>query len=439
MKSIPRSAAYAWFVVVLLMLAHVLSFADRQILNLMVGPIRADLGISDTQMSLLMGFSFAVFYTVCGIPLARWADRSSRKALITAGVVVWSLATAACGLAQRYSHLLLARIGVGVGEATLSPSAFSLITDYFPRGQRATAISVFGMGTYIGGGLAFLIGGLVIHYASKAGPMVLPLLGEIKPWQSVFLVLGAAGLLFSLALLLIREPERTHGPAQSIPLAEVFGVLRRNARALCAHHFGFAVIALSGYGSAAWLPTYFIRVLGWSPMQTGLIYGSIVAVFGTLGIICGGRLADTLIARGRTDATLRVGVWSALAATPGIAVLMTTTSLPLIVVLLAIGVFLLSMPFGAAPAGLQEIVPPRMRAQASAVYLFVLNMVGLGFGPTAVALVTDYGFGHDAAVGYSILVVCAAAQLLGALLLRSGYAAYRSSYEMQRAAEATAA
>lgn len=426
---------YAWFVVVLLMLAHVLSFADRMILNLMVGPIRADLGISDTQMSLLQGFSFALFYTVCGLPLARLADRSNRSRLIMMGVVAWSIATAASGLAQRYVHLLIARIGVAVGEATLSPSAFSLISDYFSREKRATAISVFGMGTYIGSGLAFLLGGLVVQFAKNQGPMSLPLIGEIRSWQLVFLILGVAGLLFALLMLLVREPPRSNPQAAAMPVTQVFSALRGNARTLTCHHLGFAMIALSGYGASAWIPTYLIRVQQWTVTQVGLAYGIVLVVAGTLGILCGGRLADYWIARGRSDAPLLIGAFAALAATPFAFILYTTPNPVLIVTLLATGTFLLSMPFGAAPSGLQDIVPPAMRAQASAIYLFVLNMIGLGCGPTAVALVTDYVFHDDLAVGRSLLVVGMTSQLLGAGLLLLGLAAYRDSYARQRGIE----
>lgn len=428
-----RSALrYPWFVVTLLMMAHVLSYVDRQILNLMVGPIRKDLGIGDTEMSLLMGLSFALFYTVCGIPLAWWADRGSRRWLIALGALAWSIATAASGLALRYWQLLLARIGVGVGEATLSPAAYSLITDYFPRERRATAISVFGIGTYVGSGLAFLLGGGVVHYANRHGPMVLPLLGEIRSWQLVFLMLGAIGLVFSLLLLLIREPARSAERKAGLPFAQVLAILKANAGTLFCHHFGFALIALATYGSAAWIPSYFIRVHHWTPAQVGLIYGTSVAVFGTLGVLCGGVVADRLIRRGIDDATLRVGIGAALAAVPFAAVFLCADSTWLIAVMLAPAVFFFSMPFGVAPAGLQDIVPPAMRAQASALYLFVLNMIGLGFGPTAVALFTDYVFRDDLAVGRSLLVICVGAPLLAAAVLDLGLRPFRDSLARQR-------
>ncbi|MGH8561818.1 MAG: MFS transporter, partial [Nevskiales bacterium] len=200
----PQSLGYAWYVVAVLMVAYVFSFIDRQILNLLVGPIRRDLGISDTQMSLLMGFSFALFYTICGIPLGRLADSKSRRTIIAVGIFFWSIMTAACGTARHYWQFFLYRMGVGVGEATLSPSAYSLIADYFPREVRATAISVYSMGIYIGSGLAFLLGGLVIKFAGQA-EVVLPVVGATRPWQLIFFMLGIAGILFTFAMYTVRE------------------------------------------------------------------------------------------------------------------------------------------------------------------------------------------------------------------------------------------
>ncbi|MGH8445522.1 MAG: spinster family MFS transporter [Solimonas sp.] len=431
---------YAWFVVALLMAAHVLSYVDRQILNLMVGPIRADLGISDTEMSLLMGFSFALFYTICGIPLAWWADRGSRRKLIALGAFAWSLATAASGLAQRYGHLLAARIGVGVGEASLSPAAYSLITDYFPRERRATAISLFGTGVYIGSGVAFLLGGAVIHYANTHALPSLPLIGTPRPWQFVFLLLGVAGALFSAVLLAIREPVRSGGKPAAAPFAVLLGEWRASAPTLLCHHFGFALIAVATYGSAAWIPSYLIRLHQWTPAQVGIWYGGAVAVFGTLGVLLGGVIADRLQKRGVGDATLRVGIFAALAAIPCTVLFLLADGRALIVAAMAPAVFFFSMPFGVAPAGLQEVVAPAVRAQASAIYLFVLNMLGLGFGPLAVALATDYVFGNDLAVGHSLLLVCVSAPALAAVLLVLGLAPFRASLARQQAiAKLTAA
>ncbi|HSC85369.1 MAG TPA: MFS transporter, partial [Pseudomonas sp.] len=339
------SSLSAWTTVVILMVAYVLSFIDRQILNLLVAPIRRDLVISDTQMSLLMGLSFALFYTVCGIPLGRLADTKSRRGLIAIGVLFWSAATAACGMARLYWQFLLCRIGVGVGEAALSPAAYSLIADSFPAERRATAISVYSMGVYLGSGLAFLLGGLVIKFASAQGDLHLPIVGEVRPWQLIFLILGAAGALFTLLMLAVREPARRGiGAGVAVPLAEVGRYIRRNRRTVLLHNFGFAGLALAGYGSGAWIPSFYIRTYGWDAGQVGIVYGSLVAVFGCLGIVFGGRLADWLAKRGRVDANMRVGLFAAIGALPLVSLFPLMPDAVWASVLMAPTVFFLSMP-----------------------------------------------------------------------------------------------
>ena len=422
------SSARAWATVAILMVAYVLSFVDRQILNLLVEPIRRDLAINDTQMSLLMGLSFALFYTVCGIPLGRVADTRSRRGLIAVGILFWSAATAACGMAKLYWQFLLCRIGVGVGEAALSPAAYSLIADSFPAERRATAISVYSMGVYLGSGLAFLVGGLVIQFASAQGDVTLPVLGEVRPWQLIFLILGVAGVFFTLLMLAIKEPvRRGAGAGVAVPLSEVGRYIRANRRTVLLHNFGFAGLAFAGYGSAAWIPTFYIRTYGWDAGQVGIVYGCIVAVFGCLGIVFGGRLADWMAKRGRSDANMRVGLYAALGALPMVVLFPLMDSAFWASMLLALAVFCLSMPFGVAPAAIQEIMPNSMRGQASAIYLFVITLIGLGVGPTAVALVTDFVFADDNALRYSLLIVTTLAVLMSIILLAKSLKPYRES------------
>ena len=422
------SSARAWATVAILMVAYVLSFVDRQILNLLVEPIRRDLAINDTQMSLLMGLSFALFYTVCGIPLGRVADTRSRRGLIAVGILFWSAATAASGMAKLYWQFLLCRIGVGVGEAALSPAAYSLIADSFPAERRATAISVYSMGVYLGSGLAFLVGGLVIQFASAQGDVTLPVLGEVRPWQLIFLILGGAGVLFTLLMFAVKEPARRGaGAGVAVPLSEVGRYIRANRRTVLLHNFGFAGLAFAGYGSAAWIPTFFIRTHGWDAGQVGIVYGSIVAVFGCLGIVFGGRLADWMAKRGRSDANMRVGLYAALGALPMVVLYPLMDSAFWASVLMAPTVFCLSMPFGVAPAAIQEIMPNSMRGQASAIYLFVITLIGLGVGPTAVALVTDFVFADDAALRYSLLIITTLAVSTSIILLAKSLKPYRES------------
>lgn len=269
---------YAWYVVGVLLVIYVFSFIDRQILSLLVGPIRRDLDISDTQMSLLMGFSFALFYTFFGIPMGRLADTRSRRAVIAAGLVVWSAMTTACGIARQYWHFLLLRMGVGVGEAALSPSAYSLITDYFPRRKLGVAIGVYTMGTSIGSGIAFLLGGVVVGLAGDEMTWQLPLIGAIRPWQVVFFAVGLPGILLSLLLLSVREPIRrgvrrlraAADGVEQVPISEVIAYLRANWRTLTCHNLAFAFLAFSSYGAGAWIPTYLQRVHGMAARDSGL-------------------------------------------------------------------------------------------------------------------------------------------------------------------------
>lgn len=417
---------YAWFVVYLLVGAYAMAFLDRQILSLLVKPIRADLGISDTQMSLLMGIAFSLFYGIFGIPIARLADRFSRRGVMVTGMALWCLATAACGLAGRYLTLFVTRVGVGVGEAALSPAAFSLISDYFRPERRSLAISLYSVGTTIGAGAALLAGGALIHFATG---LHLPLVGVIKPWQTVFLILGAIGLLYTPLLLLIREPKRQQEqPSNRTGKVSLRRVLANNKRTLTLHHLGFAIYTLAAYGSMAWLPVFFMRVHGWSVTQVGLVYGICIAVFGSAALILGGWLADRLFRRGRVDAPLRVSVVSALITIPFAFGIVFANDTWLQIACLAIATFTFTIPTGLGPAAIQSIVPSRARAQASAIFLLVVNMIGQGVGPTAVALFTDYVFGRDSAVGLSLVAVCVIALVTAAILLALACRPYRDSY-----------
>lgn len=430
---------YAWYVVGVLTIAYVFAFVDRQILNLLVRPIRRDLSITDTQMSLLMGFSFALFYSVFGIPLGRLADSRSRRGIIAAGMVLWSILTAACGLARYFWHFLLLRMGVGVGEAALSPSAYSLISDYFPQERRATAISVYSMALYLGSGLAFLLGGLVVGFVSTKGSWSLPVVGAVRPWQLIFFVVGIPGVLFALLMYTVKEPARkgarmvraTDGSATvaRVPPRDVIAYLSQNRATFFCHNVGFALLAFSGYGTSAWIPTFLIRKYGWTASQAGIRYGAIICIFGTIGIVVGGRLADWLARRGYFDANMRVGLVGAFLWLPAGALYPLMPSGNLATAMLVPTIFLTSLPVGVAAAAIQEMMPNVMRGQASALYLFVINLIGLGLGPTAVAVLTDYVFRNDNAVNYSLLVVGTLAHMGAAVLLWAGLKPYRRSLE----------
>ena len=283
------------------------------------------------------------------------------------------------------------------------------------------------MGIYLGAGAAFLLGGIVVTWANARGAMVLPVFGEVRPWQLIFLVLGAVGLMFCLVLLAIKEPTRKGiGAGVAVPLKDVANYLLGIRKAVLCHNFGFACLSFASYGASAWIPTFFIRNHGLTPGEVGIYYGSLVMVAGSLGIVFGGRLADFLAQRCCLDANMRVGLLSAIL-TLLCNVVYLVDNMPLLWTIMFFNVFTVAMPFGVAPAAIQEIMPNAMRGQASAIYLFTITLIGLGIGPTAVALFTDYVFQDDMAVRYSIFIVASVITVGSIILLAMGLKPYREA------------
>lgn len=434
----PRPAT-GWYAVFVLTVVYVLAFIDRTILSLLVGPIRADLGLSDTQLSLLHGFAFAIFYTTLGIPIALLADRLNRRNIIAIGLAFWSVATAACGLARSFGHLFLARVGVGVGEAALSPAAYSLIADAFPPERLSRAVAVYTLGAFAGSGLAFLIGGAVVGGVTSAGTVAVPLLGALQPWQLVFVLVGLPGIPMALWMLTIREPARRKPSATG----SLTGALRDNLRYMRGHwqvyvsHFaGFSLIGLVFNAALAWLPAYLMRLHGLKPAGAGFWLGSILLLAGVGGVLSGGWFADRMVAAGKSDGTMRVGVYSALLAIPFALSATLVPSLPLSLALITGLVYATTLPYGAAAAALQIVTPGPMRATASALYLFILNFAGIGVGSALVALATDRVYGDDLAVGKSLALVCGATAPLAALVLAWGLPHFRHTVASLREAAA---
>jgi len=400
----PQSLRYAWYVVGVLTLVYVFSFIDRQIFSVLVGPLRQYLHISDTKVSLLMGFSFALFYMCFGIPIGRLADQYSRRWLIAMGLLLWSGFTAGCGLASTYTQLLILRMGVGVGEAALSPAAYSLITDYFPRERLATAISVYATGIYIGMGLSYVLGGVVVGWAATQPAWTLPLVGTTQPWQLIFFVIGLPGMALVPLLFTIREPRVRLGRTVA-PLREVLVYILENRRTFLLHNFGFALISLAAYATLGWVPEFYRRHFHWDIRTAGLVYGVIVSVGGVAGLIGAGRVADRVYAKGRQAAVFIVAACIAGLLVPVNLLLFLAPSATWATTWLVVQSVLFAAPFGMAPTAIQQMMPANMRGQASAAYLLFSALIGLGIGPTAVALCTQYIFGGDQGLPYSLALV----------------------------------
>jgi MFS family permease len=412
-------------------IAIVFSFLDRGILALLVEPIKADLGINDTQMSLLLGFAFASFYAVMGIPFGILVDRVNRVGLISIGFLLWTIATAASGLTRSFSGLFLMRMGVGVGEATVGPAAPSVIADSVPKERLATALSIYATGVYIGAGLATVIGGGIAGMAAGRGDVTLPLVGLVRPWQFALILVGVVGLV-PLALLIatVREPKRQGATADRAPsFAEVAAHYRRHRRAIVLHHVAFTAVSFSGYGVGSWLPTFMVRSFGWSIGQAGFWLGLNAAVIASISVVIGGTLADRWYRQGKKDAKMRVPLLgSILWLVPGFGYLLSPSG-TMAMVLLAVATLGGTIGIGCAVASLQELMPNRMRGQAVALYAVVANLIGLGLGPTAVAVLTDYVFGDESKLRYSLLIVAFVCHVVISLALWLSLKPYRESVE----------
>lgn len=418
--------AYSYFTVGLLMLAYVFAFVDRLAFSLVIDPIRADFGLNDTQISALAGLAFVVCFVLFSFPFGRWVDRNSRPPALTLGIGLWSLAMVGCGLATNFWQLFLGRMMVGVGEAAVNPVAYSTIPDSFPPRRRSSAMAIYGSGASIGGGLGVYLGSLLLAWAERAQPS-LPFVGPLAPWQVLFIGLGLPGLFVALLVhLTLRDPpRRTPGaaPASSRDVATYF----TEHRALFILMFlGFSGFAISNYAFTVWGPTYFMRVHHLTLPQVGLLMGLGFAIFGTTGILVGGLWADRMQKAGHPEAPVWVALRIAWIQAPFFLGAYLCPDATLAVILFCCGMFSAMMVGGLQGAMVQVLTPNRMRGQAGAVFLTVVNILGLGIAPTATAAMTDYVFGGPAEIGKSLATTTAAALALASLLLMLGMKRARS-------------
>lgn len=420
----------AWTGVAILFLVYASSFVDRQISSLLVGPIRADLAISDTGFSLLHGFAFSLFYVVLGAPIGKLVDRVDRRHVLCVGIATWSVFTCLCGRANSFAALFIARIGVGVGEATVAPATYSLLADYFPPERRGLPMGVFGAGVYVGIGAALIIGGALVQALVLMGPISLPLIGRVAPWQLAFLIAGAPGIPLCLFVLFICEPRRPSRASTAIAQAEPKGILmahwRANGVAIFGHHGATACLAMALYAELAWAPEYFKRTHGLATGQSSMTIGLLVLLFGTAGVLAGGLISDRLLARGIISARLIVLASAALCAMPFTGLFALAQSPMLAFTGFGGSIFCLAMLTICGPTGVQELNPPELRGVGAALFQFIVTLVGLGVGPTLVAVVSDglnsNGTHLNLALGLTVPAMCFAAGVI-ALVVRNAYAA----------------
>jgi MFS family permease len=427
-----RAACYA---VLVLTVCYTFAFVDRLILAFLVTPVKHDLHLSDTQVGLLQGLAFAFFYSILGIPFGLAADRVNRRNLIAAGVIAWSVMTSCGSLARSFGTLALARMGVGVGEATLSPAAFSTLADYFPRERLSSAMSVYSMGIQVGAGCALLLGGLLAQAVMHMQPVTLPWLGTMQPWRLTFLIVGSPGVLIVALLAGMREPPRRRSMQAAGAMRSQTGIAIAVRQLLARRQssLGISVImscqAMSNYAFASWCPTFFERLHHWPKHQTGLVLGLLTIVCGCIGLFCGGRLSDRWLRRGRHEAPLRVGLVSLLGVACTLVPAMLLSSATATVILLVPAVFFLALPIGCSFASIQMIYPNAVRGTVSAIMLLVLNLFGLTLGTLLPGLLDDRLFHNELMLGQSIAITAGMASLTGAVAALLTFAPYRRDFD----------
>jgi MFS family permease len=416
----------AWWMLAVLLLFYILSFMDRYILTMLVDPIKADLGLSDLEMSLILGPAFAVCYGIFGVPLGWAADRYPRRWVIFLGVCFWSLATATTGFSKSFAMLFLTRMGVGVGEASLSPAAFSLMADRFPQHRLTLAISIYQTGVKIGSAAAFTIGAVAIAFATALGPYSLPLIGELAPWQMVMMMLGAPGVVLALLVFTFTEPPKKVVRTASGDTVAVTAFVKANLKLLSLMMVGFCLVSICAYSQASWVPTYFSREFGWKPTQYGPAI-SIVNLAAASSMLLKGWIVDWLYSRGMQDAHLRFYTWLLIAATPvgTIAFMVDNPILALLMYGILQVVAIQYIVYMAAT--IQIVVPAHMRARVTGAFMAALTIFGMGLGPTVVALLTDYVFADEQMLGWSLTITTAATLPLAWLILRSALGPVRTA------------
>ena len=424
------TARTGWYATLILTLAYTLSFIDRQVLNLLVEPVKADLSLSDTRISLLQGAAFVGTYVLMSVPIGRLVDRFKRVYILIGGMLTWSVATIGCGMSGSFAQLLSARMFVGAGESSVTPAAWSLLADYFPRDRLARPVSVFLMGPYLGAGLALIIGAEVIEWAGSMEQLYVPFFGELAPWQFTFIVVGLPGILLSALLFTVHEPERKgrlQGPEPGgAPWPVVWRYMIRHWRIYCAFLLGVPFLVVLLYGLQAWVPTFLVRVYEWDIPRAGRSYGPIALLAGSAGVLTGPVVARWFDRRGYTDTPLRVTVIATVLACISVVPIPLQTEPRVALALIGAASFFVTLPLALVTSALQTVTPNEMRGLIAGLYVVTVNVIGLALGPTVVALLTDHLFGDPGAVGKSLSLLSLGVAPIAIALLVSGMKPYRA-------------
>ena len=415
----------AWRMAAIFCLAGFISYVHRLILSVLVDPIRHDLAISDSQLSLLQGAAFAVIYVFAGLAFGRMADVLQRRRVLIAGTTVWCLGTLACGAAPSYALLFAGRVLVGVGESALTPAAVSMIADTFPPHRRGTAIGIFLMGTVLGGPAAITIGGVLLQLAQNGAFRSLPLIGAFAPWRLVLVVVGISGLLVPLLVLTLREPRRRGGLATA-SLATGLQRMLLQRGVLIPLYLAMGLLSIGDYGLWSWVPALLSRRFAWTPAEIGICFGIVTAVAGVTGSIAGGTISDWADRRRGVPGRLTASLAAAAAAILSAAAIAIPAA-SMVVLGLGLWTFLSAVSAIGGIAAVQEVVPAENRGTGMSLVAFCNTLLGLGFGPTLVAVTTERVYGQPTSVGFAVATVVVPAAVIASILFARARRAARQA------------
>ena len=406
----------AWGVVALLMAANFISYVDRSILSLLVSPIKHSLQISDTKVGLLQS-AFGIFFTLTTFPAGWIADKGNRMRLIAWGITCWSVMTVLCGMCVNFTQLFAARMGVAVGEAILTPTSASVISDNFPPERRTLPLSFNGMAGALGLGVSLLTGGFVASLVSSNDSVTIPGLGAFAPWQITFFAVGLPGLLVSLMLFFAREPLRRDKGESTGTLQELWEVMKSRRAILVPHFTGVSLYFIHSFAYAAWIPAFLMRVHGWSIAQVGLRYGSMHLVCSLTGGLIGGWIARLIARRGRRDANLlSAALLIGVMVVPAVLGPSASNGFISLFFIGLTSIFSIAT-VGPNVAAIQEIIPNRLRGRVTAIYFALISLVGATFGPLIIGVLNDYVFNSEHSIGKSLALNSGLTLPLGALLV----------------------
>lgn len=418
----------AWLTVVVLFLLYILSLVDRYVIALLVEPIKADLGISDFQLSLLQGLAFAVFYAICAIPVGLALDRFDRRKVLFGCIFLWSLGAAGCGLATGFATMAIGRALIGAGESGFTTGAYSIVGDSFPPERVSFAMSIFVMGGVMGAGIVFLLGGPLVGAVLNGALSGWPLLAGFAPWQQAFLITGIPGLLMAFLVFLFPEPQRRRAapaPEANGGYGEALAFILANGRAFSAIILGTGLVYTVTIAMQLWSPAYFIRVHGWTPAQIGVTMG-LAQMLPAFSLPLHGWIADRFFARGRTDAHLVWCLITMIVAAPFAFFAYLVANPWVTVVLFGIYMSLILSTSSLGPAAAQVVTPPELRGRVSAIFVLVTGLIGMVVGNSAVGFATDYIFGDPKQVGVSLAALAVVMFSLVAVLFIRGRAGMRA-------------